>query len=210
MQKFDESFYTEDYDQEMLDFLSDNFNVDIKVNGWEVGQSEALYHSLCCNQFFLSILAHIPSKKLTKQEFKERIGMTDEGTETFNGVDGEGNLLNFTKDDLKTGMVVKTRESESKYFVLPKSIAQHGSMLELGDYKQNLTDCDDSKYDIITVYQTEGTTLSDIFSESCLTLLWQRKESTSEDKLEALEKENAKLKYELEQANLTLRMVSYG
>ena len=84
MKSFEEGFYTEDYDQEMLDFIEKNYTIDY-VNGWEI--KSALVHKVHKNkEFFVSrYTQHYGAKFLTKEQFKEKIGMTNNsyGKNTF-------------------------------------------------------------------------------------------------------------------------------
>ncbi len=68
---FDESFCTSDYDQEMLDFIKKNLR-GVKLE-YEAFKGYLKYGKLL-NAFWTSPLVY-PCKVLTKQQFKEKIGM---------------------------------------------------------------------------------------------------------------------------------------
>ena len=70
---FDESFCTSDYDQEMVVYISRNFGA-VKLES-EVPEGYLQYGNLL-DMFWISD-SHIHCKVLTKQQFKEKIGMID-------------------------------------------------------------------------------------------------------------------------------------
>lgn len=80
MTQFNEYFYTNDFDQEMLDFLEENYN--ISDADWSVGgDSSYLAYSKLLNRFSTdeneSFHVLCGYKRLTKQQFKDKIGMAD-------------------------------------------------------------------------------------------------------------------------------------
>lgn len=93
--QFDGEFYTDDFDQEMIDFIEQNLpvsNID-----WHNKTVHDIYlkyshHNKC---FWFSDDSVSCFKRLTKQQFKEKIGMTTK---------------QFTKSDLKDGMRVVHRD----------------------------------------------------------------------------------------------------
>lgn len=80
---FDEAFCTSDYDQEMLDFVTDNFRYsDSNLRACD----SFLKYSTINNRFWTSHdPVHCPLL-LTKQQFKEKIGMIDKVEEKDNMV----------------------------------------------------------------------------------------------------------------------------
>lgn len=77
MKKFNESFYTDDFDQETLDFIQENYNV--TSSGKFIDSDKYLKYGVV-NGFFWTH-DHPPyaqMKHLTKNQFKEKIGMTNE------------------------------------------------------------------------------------------------------------------------------------
>ena len=75
---FDESFYTKDYDKEMLDYVKGNYTFDLESNeGIEV---TCLYYNSVDKDFNKISITPKESKCLTKQQFKEKIGMVDNNT----------------------------------------------------------------------------------------------------------------------------------
>lgn len=61
---------------------------------------------------------------------------------------------NFSKKDLKTGMVVgiKSRDKEDLYLVVGDKLISSFGFLKLKDYDDNLKNIDDSAFDIVNVY----------------------------------------------------------
>lgn len=102
----------------------------------------------------------------------------------------------FTKDDLKDGMVVEQRNG-CRFFVIADRVVDelgynklegYGNDLKYIQYKENV-------FDIIKVFRIKNRSvksLAEIFEDSCLDLIWERKETkkmTVEEmrqKLEAL------------------------
>lgn len=91
----------------------------------------------------------------------------------------------FTKSDLKDGMVVEYRHGERAVYLNSKFISEHGHML-LTSYNDDLTRCyevfisrmNDGRptYDIVKVYKTTAMSLKYLFKTECLELVWERKE----------------------------------
>lgn len=99
---FDESFYTDDFDQEMMDFIEDNFAITGLKEEWVKGE-EFLKYGVGCNYFWTSYIKG--GEYLTKQQFKEKIGMTTK---------------QFTKLDLQDGDVCHTANNKKWYFINKK------------------------------------------------------------------------------------------
>lgn len=74
MKSFNESFYTEDFDQEMLDFIEANYTANCDVIGWS-NLDVSLCYSDCDKGFYLAYYIS-EGNKLTKEEFKRKIGMS--------------------------------------------------------------------------------------------------------------------------------------
>jgi len=96
MQKSNESFYTDDFDQEMIDFLLHNGYAvtgackDMKPDL----DNNYLNFSMGVGHFWTDNLSNIFSEQLTKTQFKEKIGMTDKKSDKqeriFKLIDKEG------------------------------------------------------------------------------------------------------------------------
>ncbi len=128
MKSFEESFYTEDYDQEMLDFIEENYTIDY-VNGWEI--KSALVHKVHKNkEFFVSrYTQHYGVKSLTKEQFKEKIGMTENLTKKTPSYKNT-----FTKDMLVAGKhVVEVNSSVGCKELLNVAISEEGMYLQGND-----------------------------------------------------------------------------
>ena len=174
MKYFDESFHTNDFDQEMLDFIEKNYDVD-KCNGWYVSVS-LCYHPIDKDFFVLACTAS--GNNITKQQFKEKIGMTNKGT--------------FTKEDLVAGKHVVECRNGTRYVVLDVNV-----LLELGetgwlgldDFQGDLLHNDgNDEWDIVKVHLVQHINIH--YSKN-LPLVWERTEK-SEDP----EKSDAQLQYE--------------
>lgn len=79
MKKFNESFYTNDFDQEMLNFIKDNLNVTADGNL----STENMYlkygkNGKCFWTHDNAPMSQLCFVYLTKNQFKEKIGMTNE------------------------------------------------------------------------------------------------------------------------------------
>ena len=99
----------------------------------------------------------------------------------------------FTKADLKTGMVVEIRGG-GRYLVIGNRMVNEDDHLLLGDYREDLTDGDDmTDFDIVKVYEINSDYLydiEDVLLHSSLNLIWERKEEVvKEMSVEEIEKE---------------------
>tara|TARA_R110002012_G_scaffold49804_2_gene128790 strand:- start:46216 stop:46851 length:636 start_codon:yes stop_codon:yes gene_type:complete len=122
MNTFNESFYTTDFDQDMMDFIESKYKVsDIQ---WVLDSAELVYGE--SNNYFLtndtgrgdSSCTQYRSyyKGLTKQQFKGKIGMPMDKPAT--------EKKTFTKKDLVDGMFVKFRDEDQYRLVLSGNL--HG------------------------------------------------------------------------------------
>ena len=99
----------------------------------------------------------------------------------------------FTKSDLKDGMVVEYRNGARELVFGSRTVDKKGYHL-LKDYTETLTE---HKYhleahDIIKVYEVNNnaiSTLNEIFEDEYLTLLWEREPDYKEMTVEEIEKE---------------------
>lgn len=148
LKSWDEGFYTKDYDQEMLDFIDENYNVDWTVSGWS-----DLTYNLCYserdNDFYL-ISTSSESNLLTKEEFKRKIGMIPE----------KGNVVSkntFSKSDLVDGMFVKFVDGEYR-LVLAGNLHKSEGFCPLDSFTEDLLfghgEGDDT--DIVEVLTDDG------------------------------------------------------
>lgn len=176
MTHFNEAFYTKDYDQEMLDFVKGKYELD-----QQEGNVIYLKYGTGNDCFWISDNVYNRcGTLLTKQQFKEKIGMVDK---VFNGVDSSGNKLNFTKDDLKDGMVVETRGRE-RYFVLGDTFLNGGGFQRVNEFNEQLLLLaeDQDEFDIVKVFTVrEVFNISKLLEFSSHTLVWERVEETKEE-----------------------------
>ena len=75
MTLFNEGFYTTDYDQEMLDYVENNYKV-YKPNGWSFNK-KLCYHTVD-QDFYVTKYYPCGGGALTKEQFKQKIGMPSE------------------------------------------------------------------------------------------------------------------------------------
>lgn len=97
----------------------------------------------------------------------------------------------FTKADLKDGMVVEYRNGERRLVLGDRIVGNNGYNL-LGSYNETLEDIQlhEKQYDIVRVYQSRHISISQIFSDSYLELIWERNETkkmTAEEMRKKLE-----------------------
>lgn len=97
---FYESFYTDDFDQEMLNF--------IVQSGYRLGNvlwghtDDFLFYSICFDEFWTCSWRPTTTSYLTKQQFKEKIGMT---------------MKQFTKADLQDGDICTAVNGDKWYYI---------------------------------------------------------------------------------------------
>lgn len=170
MKEFDESFHTNDFDREMLDFIKENYTIDT-CNGWYESVS-LCYHPLDKDFFILACTAS--GNNLTKQEFKEKIGMTNKAT--------------FTKDDLVVGKHVVECRNGDRYAVLDKNVLLRLGCVSWGDLNHFKHDLTHDRLTIVKVYSVE---YGNLHNYKDLPLVWER-----------TEKSEAQLQYEECQAKM--------
>lgn len=83
----------------------------------------------------------------------------------------------FTNKSLVNGMVVELRNGDL-YLVHEEYLFDSNGKnnLDLPDYDENLTDCDDNHFDIMKVFKSNACILNEMFMEDNLELIWERKE----------------------------------
>lgn len=116
---FNERFYTDDFDQEMMNFVVTKYSRAKQDWCWDKNQNFLVYGF--SNNYFWTEDSNINSDKdykyLTKQQFKEKIGMT---TKTF------------TKADLKDGMRLINRDGNT-YYLLGRNLLTYNPDAYLGN-----------------------------------------------------------------------------
>ena len=132
-------FHTIDFDQEMLDFIKQNFITDEVCNL----RDDFLNYDPSLGYFWTANSTYTGWLTLTKQQFKEKIGMPQ---------DNIVEESTFGKKDLVDGMFVKTRDCGT-YLKLGELLLQGEGFLYLDDYDENLIDIRDADkgFDIIEV-----------------------------------------------------------
>lgn len=83
----------------------------------------------------------------------------------------------FTKADLRDGMVVKYRDGRKRLVIKDYFIGEYGCCYKSG-WKKDLTNSDSEDLDIISVYELKGIEcFRNILSDDNLILIWERHES---------------------------------
>lgn len=198
MSSFDDRFYTDDFDQEMLDYIKSEYSWDVI---WFKGDDEHLKYGSNRDEFwtFNAYENSVHFKYLTKQQFKEKIGMIKKEIKT----------VGFTKNDLKTGMLV-VLENGMEYTVMLGSVSvhhKHGDIIvhktapswhRLSNFNQDLsqvsTDC--CMYSIVAVYlPSYHIDVMNNYDTNKRKLLWEREKPKTKLTVEEIE---AKLGYKVE------------
>lgn len=169
---FDGSFYTDDFDQEMLDFIKSNYSIDKRLP-FDNTSGNYVRYDVVSNNFV--VWRAMSRGYLTKQQFKEKIGMVDKNT--------------FTKDDLEVGKHVVECRGGERFVVLDKGILLSLNGVNWGrlsHFTMELTHkCD--HLDIVKVYLVEE---KNIYICKDLPLVWQRTEkSEAQLKMEECQKQ---------------------
>ena len=171
MKSFNEGFYI---DQDMLDFIEANYTVVGDVIGWS-NLDLSLCYSDCDKGFYLAYYIS-EDNKLTKEEFKQKIGMPTE--ETAMGDETLQEQATFGKKDLVDGMFVKTRDG-NLYMKLGNSCYSLKAYLELSGYTEGLMDIgEECDFDIVEVFTKQHECclgLSHILEQGLgITSIWKR------------------------------------
>lgn len=87
----------------------------------------------------------------------------------------------FTKDDLKDGMVVEQRD-RTRFLVIGDRVVHKEGYNRLDGYGYTLKDtwCKDKDSDIVKVFRIKNNSVrsfADLFEDNCLDLIWKRKET---------------------------------
>ena len=173
MKSFNESFYTTDFDKEMIDFITSVYEVsDLQ---WDSNGDELVYGT--GNGYFWTntfpnhrparTILYWGSEPLTKQQFKEKIGMPQ---------DNIVEESTFGKKDLVDGMFVKTRSGEIHVVIGGCAHDNTGWMdLEEEFYENLLENSDNTDLDIVEVFIKERSfSLTKHFAGDGLTSIWKR------------------------------------
>lgn len=202
MSTFNESFYTTDFDQQMMDFIESKYEIENPELEWTTTHS-TLAHGSGLDSFWTEDI-NTPNDYseqgytlLTKQQFKEKIGMPVDKSAT--------EKKTFTKKDLVDGMFVKTRNCGT-YLKLGELLLQGEGFLYLDDYDENLIDIRDvdKGFDIIEVLTpNKPTNLNTYLGGYNSDSIWKRTTPKSEKVLK-LEKLIKLHEEQLEAANKLL------
>ena len=187
MSSFNEGFYTEGLDQEMLDFIEENYTLDKDV-GWDDLDLKLCYSKVCDDFYLLpqSYTLHLPY--LTKEQFKEKIGMlTDDTIMESKSIQEQAT---FGKKDLVDGMFVKCR-NEDIHIVIGTCAHDNKGWMDLeNEFTEDLLENSDiTDLDIVEVFIKEkNLSLVEHFVGAGLKSIWKRTPPKSEKviKLEKL------------------------
>lgn len=185
MKQFNEPFYTDAFDQEMLDWLIGK-GYAVWDNHGNTPSLDELYLR-CASATAFWTTSNTPTfdfgEYLTKNQFKEKIGMTNESHPENN---------TFTKSMLKSGEHVVKLADDSYHIVLGNRIVRDKDYIQLKSVSETLECSFDADLDIVTVYKVDKDfILDELPSGKSLTLLWQR--GSPEQKEKRLQKEKLEL-----------------
>lgn len=85
----------------------------------------------------------------------------------------ESKIINFTKSDLKDGMVVEYRDG-GRALVLGGWLFDETSCLLIENFNDNFENCYDGKNSVDKVYTSNAPSLSEYFDNNMLKLIWKR------------------------------------
>lgn len=191
LRNWGEAFYTEDYDQEMLDFIETSYPINTLCNLDDI----FLNYAPAVGCFWTDNYKPDHGSSMEKEEFKRKIGMVVE----------EGEVVGkntFSKSDLVDGMFVSCRNGDV-FTKLGNTLNSLTGYLDLEVYSNTLLDEDSEEdWDIVEVYQTEGKecTISRMLEEKHgLNSIWKRppEKTQSQLKLEALQQKMESLQEEM-------------
>lgn len=174
---FDEQFYTDDFDQEILDFIEENYDV-LKSVCYPFSLSSCNNNYIrCTHQSKFIVTCFKCGAYLTKQQFKEKIGMVNKST--------------FTKDDLVAGKHVVECRNGNRYVLVDKDVLlglDSTGWNTIDEFEENLAYKDNDCWDIMKVY---GVIQKNLHTYEHLPIVWER-----------TEKSQAQLQYEECQAKM--------
>lgn len=194
MSLFNECFYTDDFDQEMIDYVDTLGNF---TNRGYIGRYSGQFYLKYAigNNYFWASNLRCPKeyKHLTKQQFKEKIGMTQK---------------QFTKADLKTGMIIEFINGELGQVLLgtlngdivtgetwfPLATRNNTELFELKDPESVKTVYSPKNNKFLCLKQAKINNLSHYE----YTVVWKREEKSAE------QIEIEKIQAEMEQLNKRL------
>lgn len=87
----------------------------------------------------------------------------------------------MTKQDLKDGMILETRNGK-RYLLVNDIMRDFDGYIGLNSYNNDLSYKHHTIHDIVKIYKdTMKFSLTNIFEDKCLSLLWERKELTEQE-----------------------------
>lgn len=192
MKSFDESFYTVDFDQGMLDFIGRGYKT---IEDQLDHKGEELVYSSACDCFWTNTFPKHDSIKdyevlpeLTKEQFKQKIGMALKNTTTVK----DDNIVEnntFTKSDLKDGMLVRHRGYETLYMKIGDMLLSLGGYNKLSFLDENLLARDESAWDVVEVYENHfAKNITEAFDVTYLKSIWKRTPEKTPVQIELEEK----------------------
>lgn len=197
MSYFNEKFYTNDFDQEMLDFVEKKYGlsknqIDVDADFLRYGNSNDYFWT--CNGHYIGYM------KLTKQEFKQKIGMEENMT-----------TKQFTKADLVAGKhVFKTRSGLYNLVIQAQSglggvnLSGKEYFGSLTSYAGDLLHLNYNDLDIVEIYELSYPDVFGCLKEK-LKSIWKREEKTeAQIQLEKLQQQITELQAQANKLKATL------
>lgn len=127
---FDESFYTTDFDQEMLDYIKKiGCNTEVSKGNWKE-EHKVLFYGNKLDVFWtdkVKRLLYKPYSRLTKQQFKEKIGMIDK-------VEDQDGMVSYKLIDkvgfLKASAANSSILNELNFSAFTGKMTKYGSLMD--------------------------------------------------------------------------------
>lgn len=210
MKQFNESFYTDDFDQEMLDFVQENYNV-IDGGNLTIGNKYLKYGKI--NKYFWTHdnMPLVGFAYLTKNQFKEKIGMTKDKPLLENYFVKPNEMCEelpntFTKSMLVSGEhVVKLKLGDYR-MVLGDRLVNGSNYMKLKSMTDSLECRFDENLDVTEVYAIDqGFVLDELSVGKGIVLIWQRETPEQAQKRIRKQELEVTLREELKQAENELQ-----
>lgn len=201
MSYFNEKFYTNDFDQEMLDFVEKKYG--LSKNQRDVDADFLRYGN--SNDYFWTCNGHYSGyRKLTKQQFKHKIGMEENMTTKA-----------FTKADLVAGKHIIELAEGSRYLLVNVIDKVVGFNLQADSkgiqdtwytyLEENLIYPYNEELTVVAVYEFSEVNVYLQCSDSYLELIWKREEkSETQIQYEKLQQQITELQVQADKLKATL------
>lgn len=131
---------------------------------------------MCINKVF-KIRAINPNGSTRYNE--THYGIETDGNCPYIFLESELELVEFTKSDLKDGMVVEYRDGDRR-IVLGDKLIGYDSWVDIVAFNDNLECKNNKDLNIDKVYNSDSHILKDYFKDKSLTLIWERNKKEEE------------------------------